>query len=58
MGRGGHGLPKVIPGSAMPDPSTPFWRATPETAVRMGSLRPSSTLLDTPRRTPMKGGER
>jgi hypothetical protein len=63
MARGGHGLLKS-PGPAMPDPSTPCRRATPEMAEplqpfqgwparRMGSLRPSSTLLDTPRRTPM-----
>jgi hypothetical protein len=40
-----HALPKVSP-----DPSTPCGRATPETT---GSLRLTSTLLDTPRRTPM-----
>jgi hypothetical protein len=62
MARSGHGLPKVSPGSAMPDPSTPRERTTPATAMqpfqgwpahRAGSLRPSSTSLDTPRRTPM-----
>jgi hypothetical protein len=58
MSRGGHGLPKVLPGPAMPDPSTPCRLAAPETALwlfqrcpahRTGGLRPS---LDTPRRTP------
>jgi hypothetical protein len=38
MARGGHGLPKVSLGPAMPHPSTPCERATPET----------------PRRTPMR----
>jgi hypothetical protein len=33
MARGGHGLPKVSPGSAMPYPSTPAGRATPKTAL-------------------------
>jgi hypothetical protein len=33
MARGGHGLPKVSLGSAMPDPSTPCGWAIPETAV-------------------------
>jgi hypothetical protein len=28
----GHGLPKVLPGPAMPNPSTPCGQATPETA--------------------------
>jgi hypothetical protein len=49
--RGGHGLPKVSLGPAMPDSSTPCERATPETAcghlltlwtphaVRLGSER-------------------
>jgi hypothetical protein len=46
----------------MPDPSTPWGQATPETALRpflgwlaygAGSLQPSSTFLDTPRSTPM-----
>jgi hypothetical protein len=62
MGRGGHGLPKVSPEPAMPDPSMPCGRATHETALwpfqewpahRVGDLRPSSTSLDTPRCTPM-----
>jgi hypothetical protein len=46
MARGGHGLPKVSPGSAL----RPFlgWPAR-----RAGCQRPSSTLLETPRRTPM-----
>jgi hypothetical protein len=34
MARGGHGLPKVSPGTAMPYPSMPWGRATPETALR------------------------
>jgi hypothetical protein len=46
----------------MPYPSTPCGLTTPETALRpflgwpghrAGGLRPSSTPLDTPRRTPM-----
>jgi hypothetical protein len=62
MGRGGHGLPKVLPGPAMPDPSTPCGRATPKTALwpfqgwptcKVGGLWQFPTLLDTPRRTPM-----
>jgi hypothetical protein len=32
MARGGHGLPQVSPGPTMPDPSTPYRRATPKTA--------------------------
>jgi hypothetical protein len=60
MARGIHGLPKVSAGPAMPNPSTPSGRATPKTALRpfrgwparrMGGLKPSSTPLDTPRRT-------
>jgi hypothetical protein len=66
MAWGGHGLPKVSCGPAMPNPSTPCGRATSETAswlfqgwpaCRAGGLRPSSTPLDTPRRTPMTEGE-
>jgi hypothetical protein len=62
MAMGGHGLPKVLPGPAMPYPSTPCRQATPITALwpfqgwpahRAGRLRPFSTPLDTPRRTPM-----
>jgi hypothetical protein len=34
MARGGHGLPKVLPGPAMPCSSTPCGRATPETALQ------------------------
>jgi hypothetical protein len=65
MARGGHGLPKVSPGPAMPNPSTPCERETPETALRLFQgcpthrvcgLRPSSTFLDAPRRTPMVRG--
>jgi hypothetical protein len=57
MARVDHGL-----GSAMPYPSLPCGRVTPETALRLfpawpahrvGGLQPSSTPLDTPRRTPM-----
>jgi hypothetical protein len=62
IARGGHGLPKVVPGLAMPYPSTPCGRATPETDIllfhgwparRAGGLRRSFTPLDTPRRAPM-----
>jgi hypothetical protein len=61
MVRGGHGLSKVSPGPAIPNPSTPCGQATPETALRpfrgwparrAGGLRPSSTPLITPRHTP------
>jgi hypothetical protein len=34
MARGDHGLPKVLHGPAMPYPSTPYRRATPETALQ------------------------
>jgi hypothetical protein len=34
MGRGGHGLPKVSPGPAMPYPFTPCRRVTPETTLQ------------------------
>jgi hypothetical protein len=66
MARGIHGVPKVSPGPAMLDPSTPCERATPETALRLflgwparrpGNMRPSSTPLDTPRRTGLEGRE-
>jgi hypothetical protein len=49
MARGIHGLPKVSPRTALPNPSTPCGRATPETtlrpflgwpAPRAGGLRP------------------
>jgi hypothetical protein len=33
MARGDHGLPKVSLGPAMPNPSTPCERATPETTL-------------------------
>jgi hypothetical protein len=61
---GGHGLPKVSPGPAIPDPFAPCGRATPKTALRLfrgcptyrvGVLQPSFTLLDIPRHTPMVG---
>jgi hypothetical protein len=67
MARGIHGHPKVTAGPAMPDPSTPCGRATPETALqafrgcparRVGGLRPSSTPLDTPCRTCLLCGTR
>jgi hypothetical protein len=60
MAKGIHGLPKVSPGPAMLDPSTPCGRPTPEMALmpfrgwpagKRGGLRPSSTPLETPRRT-------
>jgi hypothetical protein len=66
MARGGYGLPKVSPGPAMLDPSTPCGQATPERALqpfqgwparRAGGLRLSSTLLDTARRTAMVGSQ-
>jgi hypothetical protein len=56
------GLPKVSIGPAMFDPSMLCGRATPETALRPfqgmtsrrpGGLRPSSTPLNSPWRTPM-----
>jgi hypothetical protein len=49
--RGGHELPYVLPGSAMPDPSTACGWVNPETAHRAGGLR----LPSTPRRAPMEG---
>jgi hypothetical protein len=60
MAKGIHGLPKVSSGPALPNPSTPCGRATPETALRpfrrwpahrAGGLWLSATPLDTPRRT-------
>jgi hypothetical protein len=63
MAGGNHGLPKVSLGPAMPDPSMPCGRASPETTLqlfqgwltcRVSSLWPSSTLLDTPHCTPME----
>jgi hypothetical protein len=67
MARNGYGLPNVSLGPAMPDPSTPFGRATLETTLRpfqgwparrAGGLGPSSTPLDTPRPTPLHPGFR
>jgi hypothetical protein len=61
IARGGHGLPKVSFGPAMPDASTLCRLATPETALRLSQgwpahraagLRPSSNLLDAPRPMP------
>jgi hypothetical protein len=37
MARGGHGLPKVSSGPAMPDPSMPCGQATPDDRFRVGS---------------------
>jgi hypothetical protein len=51
MARGGHGLPKVSLGPAMPYPSTSRGRATP--GAGQGGLWPSSTPLDIQRHTPM-----
>jgi hypothetical protein len=45
VARGGHGLPKVSLGPAMPDPSMPYGWA----ARKADDLQPSSTLLDTGR---------
>jgi hypothetical protein len=55
------GLSKVSPGPAMPDPSTPCGQAAPKMgwpACRAGGLQPSSTPLDTPRRTGLVGNTR
>jgi hypothetical protein len=54
----GRGLPQVFLGSAMPYPSTLCRRVTTKMASwlvqgRSVTLWPSSTPLDTPRRTPM-----
>jgi hypothetical protein len=65
MARGGYGIPKVSPKPAMYNPSTPYERATPETALRpfqrwphrrAGGLRPSSTPFGHP--TPYAYGAR
>jgi hypothetical protein len=62
MARGDHGFSKVLPGPAMPDRSTPYMWATPETVLRLFlewparsavGLRPSSTLWNTRHCTPM-----
>jgi hypothetical protein len=62
MARGGHGLPKVLLGPAMPYLSTLCGFATPETAFRafqgwsarrVGNLRSSLIPLDTPFRPPV-----
>jgi hypothetical protein len=62
MARGGHELPKVSTGLAIPYPSTFCEQATPEMALwtfqgwpacRAGGLRPSLTPLVTPHLTPM-----
>jgi hypothetical protein len=58
----GHGLPKVSPGLALPYPSMPCGRTTPEVALRLfqgwpthraSGLQPSSIPLNTPRCMPM-----
>jgi hypothetical protein len=62
MARGGHGLPKVLPGPTMPYPlampceQSPvkqiYGKATSGVAAhRTGYLQPSSTPLNTPHRT-------
>jgi hypothetical protein len=59
MAKGSHDLPNVSTGPAVPYLSTPCKRATPEMALwfqgwlahKAVGLRPSSTPLDTPRRT-------
>jgi hypothetical protein len=47
MARGGHGIPKVSPGPAMPDPSTPcgqtFRGGSPAGRVACGRLLPFGT---------------
>jgi hypothetical protein len=64
MGSGIHGFPKVSLRPTMPDPSKPCGWANPKMALqpflgwssrRADSLRPSSTPLDTPRRTGLLG---
>jgi hypothetical protein len=53
MARGGHELHKVLPGSALPYPSTPCGRATPEMAFRDGPpLRPAACSRLQPLWTP------
>jgi hypothetical protein len=60
MAKGGHGLPKLSPGPAMPDHFMPCGRATPNMAVsrvaRPQAERPAAifTLLEIPRRMPME----
>jgi hypothetical protein len=60
MARGIYGVPKVSPGPALPNSSTPCGQTTPETvlwpfrgwpAQRVGGLRSSSSPLDTPHHT-------
>jgi hypothetical protein len=56
MARGGHGLPKVSLGPALPYPPTPSGQATPKQGWpphRVGNRWPSSSLLYTAHRTPM-----
>jgi hypothetical protein len=50
VARGGHVLPQVPPGPAMPYPL----RSAGPPRRRAGGLRPSSIPLYTPRRTPMQ----
>jgi hypothetical protein len=47
MGRDGHGLPKVSPGPAMPNPSTPCGWTTPKAVSgvdRLQGERPAAVL--------------
>jgi hypothetical protein len=60
MARGGHGLPKVSPGLRHALPFYALWAGHPwkglvavSGVARLQGGRPSSTPLDTPRRTPM-----
>jgi hypothetical protein len=39
MGRGGHGIPKVSPGPAMPDPSMPCGQATPQLGLAIARFK-------------------
>jgi hypothetical protein len=63
MARTGYRLPKVSLGTVISYPSMPCGWVTSETALhpfkgspahRAGGLESTSTLLDTPRRTPME----
>jgi hypothetical protein len=60
MGRGGHGLPKVslvpamlYPSTSCGQPSLKWPHSHFKGSCPQGNLRPSSSLLDTPRRTPL-----
>jgi hypothetical protein len=67
MARGGCGLPRISAVPTMLYPTTPCRWDTLETAIRpfqgwpvnrVGSLRPCSTPLDTPRRTRLRTGRK